>query len=77
MGPHEWMAVATAHVYDPNPDTGGILTPAGAILAGAVMKVVEGRSSASSEIEALSGALRALIFQLDALGYSQVEAKRA
>jgi len=65
-GPHEWLGVATVHVTNPSPDTGGRLTPEAAILAGAVMEVVEGRASAESEEAALEAALRAALFQLNA-----------
>ena len=70
-GPHVWMAIATAHVYDANVDTKGVLTPAGAVLSGAVMRVIEGRVSAATEEEALVGALTALLFQLRATGLSE------
>lgn len=62
-GPHDWLAIATAHRYEPNPDTGGILTPDQAILAGAVLEVVEGRATAASEEGAMLAAVRALVFQ--------------
>jgi hypothetical protein len=69
-GKQEWMAIATAHVYNPSPNTGGILTPETAILAGAVMEVIYGKSMASTQEGALVAALRALLFQLRAKGYS-------
>ena len=69
-GPHEWMAIATAHVYNPNPDTGGILTPTDAILAGAVMEVLYGRATAATEGDAMSAALDALLFNVAAKGFA-------
>lgn len=67
--PHGWLAVATASVYDSNPDTGGVLTPESAILAGVVMKTVEGRATASNEADAVLTAVKALLFQLHAEGH--------
>lgn len=64
--PHEWMALATTHVYDPEPDP-RLLSPEGAILSGAVMRVIEGRVSASTQLAAMHAAVDALMFQLDAL----------
>jgi hypothetical protein len=68
-GPHEWMAIASAHVYNPNPETGGRLTPETAVLAGAVMDVVHGRATAATQEDALVTAVRALLFQMEAKGY--------
>jgi hypothetical protein len=70
-GPHEWMAIATAQVYNPNPDSGGVLTHETAVLAGAVMEVVHGRASAATQEDALVTAVKALLFQLEAKGYTE------
>ena len=70
VGRHEWMAIATAHVYNPNPDTGGALDPETAILAGAVMEVVAGTAKAGNEEQAVLVALKALLFQLNAKGFA-------
>ncbi len=69
-GPHEWMAIATAQVYNPHPETGGVLTPETAVLAGAVMEVVNGRATAATQEDALVTALKALLFQLSAKGFA-------
>jgi hypothetical protein len=66
-GPHQWMAIATAHVYDESPDTRGILSHDQAILAGAVMKVVEARTTANTEENAMKSVVGALLFQLEGL----------
>lgn len=71
-GPHAWMAIATAQVFNRNPESGGILTPETAVLAGAVMEVVHGRATAGTQEGALVSAVRALLFQLDAKGYSDL-----
>ena len=68
-GPHEWLAIATAQVYNPSPDTGGALNAETAILAGAVMEVVHGRASAVSQTAALVAALDSLMFALTAKGF--------
>ena len=70
-GPHDWLGVATSHTYDPEPDTGGVLTPEQAVLAGAVMVVAEGRATAATESEAAHAALRALFFQIESDGSSR------
>jgi hypothetical protein len=69
-GPHEWMAIATAQVYNPNPERGGILTSETAILAGAVMEVIHGRATAATQEDALVTALKGLLFQMEAKGHS-------
>ncbi len=69
-GPHDWMAIASAQVYNPNPETGGVLTPDTAVLAGAVMEVVHGRATAATQEDALVTAVKALLFQLEARGYA-------
>lgn len=68
-----WYAIATSHVYDPAPDTGGILSNDAAILAGATMRVFEGRVNASTQKEALHAALSALLVQLEAAGLDDCE----
>lgn len=58
-----WLAVATAHVYDADPNP-GLLTPETAILAGAVMKVVSGRGTGGTEASAIQSALDVLAIQV-------------
>jgi hypothetical protein len=70
-GPHEWMAIATAQVYNPNPETGGVLTAEEAVLAGAVMEVIHGRARAATQEGAMVTALEALLFQLEAKGHER------
>ena len=70
-GPHEWMAIATAQVYNTSPDTGGLLTAETAVLAGAVMEVVHGRATASTQEDAMVTALKSLLFQMEARGYME------
>jgi hypothetical protein len=66
---HEWMAVATAHVYDAQQRPQGVPTEELAIMSGVVMQSVHGRGTARSEAGALKVALHALIFQLAARGF--------
>jgi hypothetical protein len=68
-GRHEWMAIASAQVYNASPDTGGILDAETAVLAGAVMEVVHGRATAVSQRAALIAALDSLLFALTAKGF--------
>lgn len=65
----KWLAVATAHVYDPNVVVPG-LKPEQVALAGETMRVIDGRAFADTEADALAAALRGLLFQLTAKGYS-------
>jgi hypothetical protein len=65
----KWLAVATAHVYDPDVKVPG-LQPGLEALAGETMRILSGRASADTEAEAMSGALRALLFDLTARGFS-------
>jgi hypothetical protein len=65
----KWLAVATAHIYDPNIMVPG-LKPGQATLAGETMRVVEGRAFADTEAKALVTALEGLLLQLAAKGYS-------
>lgn len=62
---HPWSAIATAHVYDANPNP-RVLSAEHAVLAGAVMMVVEGHATGRTEGGAMEAALRALLLQLDA-----------
>ncbi len=62
-----WLAIATAHVFDEDVDTKGALSPAQSILAGAVARSIEGRASATTECSAMQAAVKALLFQLEAL----------
>jgi hypothetical protein len=65
----KWMAVATAHVYDPNHMVPR-LTPAQTVLAGETMRVISSRSSADTEAVAMALALKGLLFELTAQGFS-------
>lgn len=65
----KWLAVATAHVYDPNVVVPG-LKPGQEAMAGETMRVIDGRAFADTEAQALAAALEALLFQLTARGYS-------
>jgi hypothetical protein len=65
FGPHAWMAIATAHIYDPEPDTGGRLNAETAILAGAVMRTFHARSSAMTQKAAMEAAMAGLLEQLE------------
>ena len=68
-GSHEWLAIATAHVYNSDPGSKGVLTPETAVLAGAVLESVHGRASACTQGDAMRSALDALLFQLKAKGF--------
>jgi hypothetical protein len=63
----EWFAIATAHVYDPQPPTHAKIqmTPEAAVLSGVVMRTLEGRGSGTTELAAMCAALEVLTFQLD------------
>jgi hypothetical protein len=65
----KWMAVATAHAYDPNV-VEPPLTPAQAVLAGATMRVISSRAFAETEADAMAIALKGLLFELTAKGFS-------
>jgi hypothetical protein len=65
----KWLAVATAHVYDPNVVVPG-LKPGQEVLAGETMRVIDGRAFADTEAQAMVAALEGLLFQLTARGYS-------
>lgn len=59
---HQWVAIASTHIYDTSPVRG--LTGPQAHIAGAVLRSVEGRGSAKSEAEAVWAAIQGLMFQL-------------
>jgi hypothetical protein len=65
----KWLAVATAHVYDPNAQVPG-LKPEEVVFAGETMRVISGRAYAPTEADAMRSALEALLFQLTAKGFS-------
>jgi hypothetical protein len=67
-GPHPWLAVATAHMYDPHPATGAALTPDGQILAGVTMRTFEGKTTALTQQQAVQSAVAALFARLEASG---------
>lgn len=66
---HKWMAVATAHVYDPDIVV-PLLTPAQTVLVGETMRVFSSRASADTEAVAMAMALEGLLFELTARGFS-------
>ena len=66
----KWLAIATSHVYDPNAKAPP-LTPAQVPLAGETMRVIQGKGFADTEATALATALKALLFQLTAGGFSE------
>jgi len=59
----KWLAVATAHVYDPDVKVPG-LRPGQEVLAGETMRVPNGRAFADTESEAMKAALEALLFEV-------------
>lgn len=65
----KWMAVATAHVYDPNVKVPG-LQPGQEALAGETMRVFSGRAYADTEAQAMRAALEGLLFELTGKGFS-------
>jgi hypothetical protein len=65
----KWLAVATAHVYDPNVKVRGLAHDQVA-LAGETMRVLSGRAYGDTEAKAMRTALDALLFELTAKGYS-------
>lgn len=66
----KWLAVATAHVYDPNVKVAG-LQPGQEALAGETMRVFSGRAYADTEAQAMRAALEGLLFELTAKGFSE------
>jgi hypothetical protein len=69
MPARRWMAVATAHVYDPDV-VAPPLTSAQVVLVGETMRVLSSKSSAGTEAEAMALALKGLLFELTANGFS-------
>ena len=65
----KWVAVATAHVYDPDVDVPG-LQPGQGALVGETMRVLNGRAFADTEAQAMRAALEGLLFELTAKGFS-------
>ena len=65
----KWMAIATAHLYDPHVVVPP-LTPAQTVLAGETMRSISSRSYADTEAEAMALALKGLLFELTAKGFS-------
>lgn len=65
----KWMAVATAHVYDPNVRVPG-LQPGQEALAGETMRVLSGRAFGDTEAQAMTAALEGLLFELTGKGFS-------
>lgn len=65
----KWLAVATAHVYDPDVQIPG-LQPGQEALVGETMRVLKGRAYANSEAQAMTAALEGLLIQLTAAGFS-------
>jgi hypothetical protein len=63
---HEWMAIATAEVFDSHPDVRGLETAEQVVLTGAAMRVIEGRAGADSQAAVMKAALRALLEQIEA-----------
>jgi hypothetical protein len=59
----KWLAIATAHAYDPDIKVPG-LRPGQQALVGETMRVLHGRASADTEAQAMVGALEVLLFQL-------------
>lgn len=68
MGPHPWLAIASAHMYDPAPDTGGRLNADAAILAGEVMRIFQARATAKTQGQAMEAAMSLLLSRLRSSG---------
>jgi hypothetical protein len=66
----KWLAIATAHAYDPDIQIPN-LKPGQAALVGETMRVLTSRGAADTEAAAMATALKALLFELTAKGYSQ------
>ena len=66
----KWHAVATAQIFDPVAEVEP-LTPAQVVLAGETMKIVSGKACAPTEALAMADALKALLFELTAKGFSE------
>lgn len=65
----KWVAIATAHAYDPNVRVAW-LQPGQEALAGETMRVFSGRAFGDTEAQAMAAALQALLFELTAKGFS-------
>lgn len=65
---HTWFAIASAHVYNPHPNTGGVLSNEDAVRVGAVLQTVRMTASADTETKAMTAALASLLDQMDARG---------
>jgi hypothetical protein len=65
----KWLAVATAHVYDPDVKVPG-LRPGQEALVGETQRVISGRAFADTEAQAMVAALQGLLFELTAKGFS-------
>ena len=65
----KWMAVATAHVYDPDVKVPG-LQPGQEAPALETMRVLNGKAFADTEAQAMRAALEGLLFELTAKGFS-------
>jgi hypothetical protein len=63
----KWLAIATAHVYEPDIKVPGLRSGQEA-LAGETMRVQNGRAFADTESDAMKAALEALLFQLQSAG---------
>ena len=70
----KWMAVATAHVYDSDVVVPH-LTPVQTVLAGETMRAITARAYADTEPEAMAAALKGLLFELTAKGFSTGDVK--
>lgn len=66
----KWMAVATAHVYDPKVRVPG-LQPGQEALSGETMRVLSGRAFADTEAQAMKAALEGMLFELTGKGLSE------
>ncbi len=65
----KWIAVATAHAYDPDVEVPG-LKPGQAAPVGETMRVFSGRAAGDTEAQAMAAALQALLYELTAKGFS-------
>lgn len=69
LPPRRWMAVATAHVYDPEVIVPA-LTPAETVIAGETMRVISSRGFAEFEVNAMTVAIQGLLYTLAPMGLS-------
>lgn len=63
-----WDAVATAAVWNPSPDVGGLLSPEQRVLAGAHLETVSGRVRARTRAAAVTLAIAKTCAELERLG---------